>query len=104
MAPKPLARGAFFRPLRWFRCEAGRSGNDANRTLTLGRLIRVIRARATPFGVPDGNRTRMIKISIWTGCSSALSADIESGNATGIRPTAERSLSTQETPDHHGLR
>ena len=53
------------------------SGNDVNRTLIPGRLSRAMHAKATPLGVPDGNRTRVINSSIRFGCSKASMADIE---------------------------
>ena len=46
-----------------------------NRTFIPGRLIRAMRARATPLGLPEGNRTRVISSSICFGYPKASIAN-----------------------------
>ena len=63
------------------------SAAAVNTTLIEGRLIRAIRASATPFGRPIGNRTRVTRMSKYSG-SRALKASIGSRNVTTLCPAS----------------
>ena len=70
-----------------------------------GRLSRAMRAKASPFGVPSGNRTRVISSSIRFGCSKASMPDIESKmQQYHIQPLAGSRRLIARNRNRHGLR